>query len=92
MVKYESDVKYHAKQIKRVVMRKDVVYLGMLRWNDSISLNTGDEGITMAKSMGKKGTICGPNIPPAQDVACPQATYSESESGYLLISCKPLKL
>ena len=31
MVKYESDVKYHAKQIKRVVMRKDVVYLGMIR-------------------------------------------------------------
>jgi hypothetical protein len=36
----------------------------------------------MAKSMGKKGTICGPNIPPAQGVACPQATHSESESRY----------
>jgi len=24
-------------------MRKDVVYLGMIRWNDSISLNTSDE-------------------------------------------------
>jgi hypothetical protein len=44
MVRYESDVKYHAQQIKRVVMRKDVVYLGMIRWNDSISLNAGDEG------------------------------------------------
>jgi hypothetical protein len=31
MVKYESNVKYHAKQIKHVVMRKDVIYLGMVR-------------------------------------------------------------
>jgi hypothetical protein len=62
MVKYESDVKYHAKQIKRVVMRKDVVYLGMIRWNDSISLNTGDEGYNNGKKYGQKGTICGPNI------------------------------
>jgi hypothetical protein len=28
MVKYESDVKYYAKQIKHIVMRRDVVYLG----------------------------------------------------------------
>jgi hypothetical protein len=55
MVKYESDVKYHAKQIKRVVMRKDVVYLGMIRWNDSISLNTGDEGYNNGKNYGQKG-------------------------------------
>jgi hypothetical protein len=55
MVKYESDVKYHAKQIKRVVMRKDVVYLGMIRWNDSISLNTGDEGYNNGKKYGQKG-------------------------------------
>jgi len=43
------------------------------------------KGIIMAKSMGKKGTLCGPNIPPpTQGVACPQATHSESKSGYLL--------
>jgi hypothetical protein len=52
MVKYESDVKYHAKQIKRVVMRKDVVYLGMIKWNDSIGLNTGDEGYNNGKKYG----------------------------------------
>jgi hypothetical protein len=55
MVKYKSDVKYHAKQIKRVVMRKDVVYLGMIRWNDNISLNTGDEGYNNGKKYGQKG-------------------------------------
>jgi hypothetical protein len=55
MVKYESDVKYHAKQIKRVVMRKDVVYLGMIRWNDSIGLNTGGEGYNNGKKYGQKG-------------------------------------
>jgi hypothetical protein len=55
MVKYESDVKYHAKQIKRVVMRKDIVYLGMIRWNDSISLNAGDEGYNNGKKYGQKG-------------------------------------
>jgi hypothetical protein len=32
MAKYESDVKYYAKQIKRIVMRGDIVYL----WNDQI--------------------------------------------------------
>ena len=61
MVRYESDVKYHAKQIKRVVMRKDVVYLGMIRWNDSISLITSDEGYNNGKKYGQKGAICGPN-------------------------------
>jgi hypothetical protein len=55
MVKYESDVKYHAKQIKRVVMRKDVVYLGMIWCNDIISLNTGDEGYNNGKKYGQKG-------------------------------------
>ena len=42
-------------------MRKDVVYLGMIRWNDSISLNTGDEGYNNGKKYGQKGTIRGPN-------------------------------
>jgi hypothetical protein len=93
MVKYESDVKYHAKQIKCVVMRKDVVYLGMIRWNDSISLNTGDEGYNNGKKVWEKRVqYVVLTSPPAQGVACPQATHSESESGYLLISCKPLKL
>jgi hypothetical protein len=55
MVKYKSDVKYHAKQIKRVVMRKDVVYLGMIKWNDSISLITGDGGYNNGKKYGQKG-------------------------------------
>ena len=64
MVKYESDVKYHAKQIKHVVMRKDVVCLGMISWDDSISLNTGGPGYNNGKKYGQKGTICGPNIPP----------------------------
>jgi len=65
MVKYKSDVKYHAKQIKRVVMRKDVMYLGMIKWNDNISLNIGDGEYNHGKNMGKKGTIYGPNIPPS---------------------------
>jgi hypothetical protein len=55
MVKYSSDVKYHAKQIKRIVMRKDVVYLGMIRWNESISPNTSDEGYNNGKKYGQKG-------------------------------------
>ena len=61
MVRYESDVKYHAKQIRHVVMRKDVVYLGMIRWSDSMSLNTGDQGYNNGKKNGKKGTLFGPN-------------------------------
>jgi hypothetical protein len=43
-------------------MRKDVVYLGMIRWNDSISLNTSDEGYNNGKKYGQKCAICGPNI------------------------------
>ena len=46
-------------------MRKDVVYLGMIRWNDIMSLNTGDQGYNNGKKNGQKGTICGPNIPPS---------------------------
>jgi hypothetical protein len=42
-------------------MRKDVVYLGMIRWNDIMSLNTGDQGYNNGKKNGQKGTICGPN-------------------------------
>jgi hypothetical protein len=56
MVKYESDVKYHAKQIKHIVMRKDVVYLGMIRQSDSMSLNTGDPGYNNGKKYRQKGT------------------------------------
>jgi hypothetical protein len=55
MVKTKSNVKYHAKQIKRVVMRKDVMYLGMIKWNDNISLNIGDEGYNHGKKYGQKG-------------------------------------
>jgi hypothetical protein len=36
-------------------MRKDVMYLGMIRWNDSISLNTSDEGYNNGKKYGQKG-------------------------------------
>ena len=61
MVKYKSDVKYYAKQIKHIVMRKDVVYLGMIRWSDIMSLNTSDEGYNNGKKYGQKGTLCGPN-------------------------------
>ena len=57
MVKYESNVKYHAKQIKRIAMRKDIVYLGMIRWSDNMSLNTGDQGYNNGKKYGKKGYI-----------------------------------
>jgi hypothetical protein len=32
MVKYESDVKLYAKQIKHIVKRRDVVYL----WKDRV--------------------------------------------------------
>ena len=61
MVKYKSYVKYYAKQIKHIVMRKDVVYLGMIRWSDSMSLNAGDQGYNNGKKYGQKGTLCGPN-------------------------------
>jgi hypothetical protein len=36
-------------------MRKDVVYLGMIRWNDSISLNKSDEEYNNGKKYGQKG-------------------------------------
>ena len=55
MVRSKSNVNYYAKQIKHIIMRKDVVYLGMIRWNDSISLNTGDEGYNNGKKYGQKG-------------------------------------
>jgi hypothetical protein len=61
MVRSKSNVKYYAKQIKHIIMRKDVVYLGMIWCNDIMILNTVMKGIILAKSMGKKGTICGPN-------------------------------
>jgi hypothetical protein len=66
MVRSKSNVKYYAKQIKHIIMRKDVVYLGMIWCNDIMSLNTSDEGYNNGKKCGKKGAICGPNngIPP----------------------------
>jgi hypothetical protein len=65
MVRSKSSVKYYAKQIKHIIMRKDVVYLGMIWCNDIISLNTNDEGYNNGKKYGQKGEICGPNIPPS---------------------------
>jgi hypothetical protein len=61
MVKYESNVKYYAKQIKHIIMRKDIVYLGMIRCSDIMSQNTSDEGYNNGKKYGQKGAICGPN-------------------------------
>jgi hypothetical protein len=61
MVRFKSNVKYYAKQIKHIVMRKDVVYLGMIRCSDIMSLNTSDEGYNNGKKYGQKGAICGPN-------------------------------
>ena len=61
MVRSKSSVKYYAKQIKHIIMRKDVVYLGMIWCNDIMSLNTSDEGYNNGKKCGKKGAICGPN-------------------------------
>jgi hypothetical protein len=62
MVRSKSNVKYYAKQIKHIIMRKDVVYLGMIWCNDIMSLNTSDEGYNNGKKCGQKGAICGPNI------------------------------
>jgi hypothetical protein len=42
-------------------MRKDIVYLEMIRCSDIMSLNTSDEGYNNDKKYGKKGAICGPN-------------------------------
>jgi hypothetical protein len=42
-------------------MRKDIVYLGMIRCSDIMSLNTSDEGYNNDKKYGQKGAICGPN-------------------------------
>jgi hypothetical protein len=65
MVRSKSNVKYYAKQIKHIIMRKDIVYLGMIRCSDIMSLNTSDEGYNNDKKYGQKGAICGPNIPPS---------------------------
>jgi hypothetical protein len=54
MVRSKSNVKYYAKQIKHIIMRKDVVYLGMIWCNDIMSLNTSDEGYNNGKKCGKK--------------------------------------
>jgi hypothetical protein len=62
MVRSKSNVKYYAKQIKHIIMRKYIVYLGMIRCSDIMSLNTSDEGYNNDKKYGKKGAICGPNI------------------------------
>jgi hypothetical protein len=61
MVRSKSNVKYYAKQIKHIIMRKNVVYLGMIWCNDIMSLNTSDEGYNNGKKCGQKGAICGPN-------------------------------
>jgi hypothetical protein len=61
MVRSKINVKYYAKQIKHIITRKDVVYLGMIWCNDIMSLNTSDEGYNKGKKCGKKGAICGPN-------------------------------
>jgi hypothetical protein len=61
MVRSKSNVKYYAKQIKHIIMRKDIVYLGMIRCSDIMSLNTSDEGYNNGKKYGQKGAICGPN-------------------------------
>ena len=60
MGRSKSSVKYYAKQIKHIIMRKDVVYLGMIWCNDIMSLNTSDEGYNDGKKYGQKGAICGP--------------------------------
>jgi hypothetical protein len=49
-----------------------------------MSLNMGNQEYNSGKKYRQKGTLCGPNIPPTQGVACPQATHFESESGYRL--------
>jgi hypothetical protein len=85
MVRSKSNVKYYAKQIKHIIMRKDVVYLGMIWCNDIMSLNTSDEGYNNGKkSVVKKVQYVGLTSPPAQGVSCPQATHSKSESRYWL--------
>jgi hypothetical protein len=65
MVRSKSNVKYYAKQIKHIIMRKDIVYLGMIRCSDIMILNTSDEGYNNGKKYGQKGAICGPNNGPA---------------------------
>jgi hypothetical protein len=55
MVRSKSSVKYYAKQIKHIIMRKGVVYLGMIWCNDIMSLITSDEkrvGLTVIKIGG----------------------------------------
>jgi hypothetical protein len=44
MVRSKSSVKYYAKQLKHEIMRKGVVYLGMIWCNDVMNLNISDEG------------------------------------------------
>jgi hypothetical protein len=59
MVRSKSNVKFYAKQIKHIIMRKDIVYLGMIRCSDIMSLNTSDEGYNNDKKYGQKGCNMG---------------------------------
>ena len=61
MVSSKSSVKYYAEQINHIIMRKGVVYLGMIRCNDIVNLNISDEGKNNGKKYGQKGAMCGPN-------------------------------
>jgi hypothetical protein len=66
-------------------MRKDVVYLGMIRWNDSMNLNTSDEGYNNGKKYGQKGTICGPN---SKRIRCGVEEIGARREGRTLAICR----
>ena len=87
MVRSKSNVKYYTKQIKHIIMRKDIVYLGMIRCSDIMSLNTSDEGYNNDKKYGQKGAICGPNKWYAQS-PCQEVSLKESpHNPILMCSC-----
>ena len=93
MVRSKSSVKYYAKQIKHIIMRKGVVYLGMIWCNDIMSLNTSDEGYNNGKKYGQKGAICGPNT--SQDFLSSFSLQQEKHSPQLCLPsdhCYEIKL
>jgi hypothetical protein len=55
VVRSKSSVKYYAKQIKHIIMRKDVVYLGMI-WSGISSLGEAVTSLTSSATLGATGS------------------------------------
>ena len=75
MIKYESNVKLHVKQVKHIVKRRMLYTFGRMDESDSIGFKYGLEKSGMIeKCMVKKVHYRVLTSPPTKKVACPQAT------------------